>query len=108
NLKEKLSTFDTEEQMRIWLIENIKGFGMKEASHFLRNIGYKDIAIIDFHIINFLVKHNLIRFQKKSSLSIKKYLEIENILRELADKTGLSLGELDLYLWYAETGKVLK
>ena len=90
------------------LIENIKGLGMKEASHFLRNIGFKDYAIVDFHIVDILVKHGLIESQKNKSLTVKRYLEIENILRELADKLKMSLGELDLYLWYAETGKVLK
>ena len=37
-----------------------------------------------------------------------KYLEIEDILKKLAKKINLSLAELDLYLWYKETGKVLK
>ena len=88
------------------LIENIKGLGMKEASHFLRNIGFKDYAIVDFHIVDILVKHGLIENPK--TITPKKYLEIEGVLRELADKLKMSLGELDLYLWYAETGKVLK
>jgi len=38
----------------------------------------------------------------------KKYLEIEKVLEKLAKKSGLEPGELDLYLWYMETGKVLK
>ena len=37
-----------------------------------------------------------------------KYLEIEEILRKIAEKLNLNLGELDLFLWYLETGKVLK
>jgi len=88
------------------LVKNIKGLGMKEASHFLRNIGHKDVAIIDFHIVDFLVKNDLL--EKPKTLNKKKYLEIESLLREIAGLTGLSLGELDLYIWYAETGKVLK
>ena len=79
---------------------------MKEASHFLRNVGYFDLAIIDKHIINLLVAENLI--ERPKSLSAKKYVEIENILRDLARETGTTLGELDLYLWYEQTGKVLK
>ena len=79
---------------------------MKEASHFLRNIGFKDYAIIDFHIVDLLVNHSLI--EKPKTITPKKYLEIENLLRELAEKTSLSLGELDLYLWYKETRKILK
>ena len=88
------------------IVKSIKGLGMKESSHFLRNIGYKDFAIIDFHIIDFLVKNKLI--ERPKTLNKNKYLEIENILKKLAEKTDTNLGELDLYLWYHETGKVLK
>ncbi len=40
--------------------------------------------------------------------NLKKYLEIEKKLKKLAEQCSISLGELDLYLWYLETGKVLK
>ncbi len=108
NLKEILENFKDESEAREWVVKNIKGLGMKESSHFLRNIGYKNLAIIDFHIVDLLAKHNLIEKPKSKSLSPKKYIEIENLLKEIAEKTNLSLGELDLYLWYEETGKVLK
>ncbi|MBS7606373.1 MAG: N-glycosylase/DNA lyase [Candidatus Bathyarchaeia archaeon] len=92
--------------IREWLVKNVKGIGYKEASHFLRNIGFMNLAIIDFHIINVLSKYGLIKRPK--TLTRCRYLEIEGLLSEIADKIGLSLGELDLYLWYMETGKVLK
>ena len=92
--------------LREWIVKNIKGLGYKEASHFLRNIGFDDYAIIDFHIIDLLVCHNLIKRPK--TLTKGKYLEIENLLRKMAYKTNLTLAELDLYLWYMETGKILK
>lgn len=91
---------------REWIVKNIKGIGYKEASHFLRNIGYTEYAIIDFHIIDLLVKHNLI--EKPKTLTKKKYLEIEDILSEIAENLDVNLAELDLYMWYMETGKVLK
>jgi len=92
--------------LRDWIVNNIKGLGYKEASHFLRNVGFDDYAIIDFHIIDVLVNHQLIK--KPKYLSKKNYLEIEKLLRKIAKKTDLTLAELDLYLWYMETGKVLK
>ncbi len=103
-----LKEIDDDLILREWIVKNIKGVGMKEASHFLRNIGYKNLAIIDFHIIDLLVKHNLVEEPKSKSLTPKKYLEIENVLGEISRRSGLHLGELDLYLWYLETGKVLK
>ncbi|MFZ5365370.1 MAG: N-glycosylase/DNA lyase [Patescibacteria group bacterium] len=101
-LMKKLNEFE----LRNWLVENIKGLGWKEASHFLRNIGYDDLAIIDFHIIDILEKEGLI--ERPKSLNKKNYLEIENILRQIGQKAGLNLAELDLYLWYLETNTVLK
>ena len=105
-LKKNLESFDDECEAREWIVKNVKGLGFKEASHFLRNIGYQNVAIIDFHIIDLLVKNNLI--EKPKTISKKNYTEIEKVLEKISKKTGLSLGELDLYLWYEETGKVLK
>ncbi|MCD6279524.1 N-glycosylase/DNA lyase [Candidatus Micrarchaeota archaeon] len=93
-------------ELRDWLVKNVKGLGYKEACHFLRNIGYVDYAIIDFHIIDMLVKYGLI--DRYNTITKKTYLEIENVLREIAIRTKLNLAELDLYLWYMETGKILK
>ncbi len=105
-LKDILSSFKDEKSLREWLVKNVRGLGYKEASHFLRNIGYKNVAIIDYHIVDVLVRYGII--EKPKSLTRRKYLEIESILEKIAEKTGLALGELDLYLWYMETGKVLK
>src|SRR3989344_1491673 len=52
NLKKILSGDESDLKKREEIVKNIKGLGMKEASHFLRNIGYKNLAIIDFHIID--------------------------------------------------------
>lgn len=105
SLKNILSSLN-EIELREFLVKNIKGLGYKESSHFLRNIGYENFAIIDFHIINLLVKYNLIK--KPKTLTKQRYLEIESLLKEIANKLNLNLAELDLYLWYSETGKILK
>lgn len=107
-IKDIILSFDNEHDVREWLVENIKGFGYKEASHFMRNIGFEDSAIIDFHIIDLLAREKLIKRPKTKSLTRNRYLEIEEILRRLAKKVRLNLAELDLYLWYIETGKILK
>ena len=94
------------EGLREWIVKHIKGLGYKEASHFLRNIGFDDYAIIDFHIVDILEKHKLIR--KPKTMTKKRYLEIEKVLQEIGSKSKMTMAELDLYLWYLETGKVLK
>jgi N-glycosylase/DNA lyase len=96
------------EKARSWLAENIYGLGYKEASHFLRNIGRTELAIIDFHIVDVLAENGAIKRPESKSLSKKTYQEIESKLAELARLSGTSQGELDLYLWYMETGKILK
>jgi len=93
-------------EMREWLVKTVKGLGMKESSHFLRNVGYKDLAIIDFHIVDLLEREKLI--ERPKTITPKKYLEIEQVLSKLGKKVNLNLAELDLYLWYLETGKILK
>jgi N-glycosylase/DNA lyase len=94
------------DRRRALLVQNIKGLGLKEASHFLRNIGFDDYAIIDSHILDLLERHHLITRPK--TLTKKKYIEIEALLQQIATQTNLTLAELDLYLWYLETGKILK
>ena len=107
SLKTVLKTFKDKQALRDWFAENIKGISYKESSHFLRNIGYNDYAIIDFHIVDILIKNGYLK-EKPKSLNRQKYLEIENILAEISKKVKLSQGELDFYLWYLETGTVLK
>ena len=104
-LKNALDIFKGE-GLREWIVKHIKGLGYKEASHFLRNIGFDDYAIIDFHIVDILEKHKLIR--KPKTMTKKRYLEIEKVLQEIGSKSKMTMAELDLYLWYLETGKVLK
>lgn len=96
----------SERAMRDWLVKNIVGLGYKEASHFLRNIGFMNLAIIDIHIVNILARYGLI--EKPRTLTKSNYLKIEEVLGKIARRISLSLGVLDLYLWYMETGKVVK
>jgi len=89
---------------REWLVKNVKGIGWKEASHFLRNLGFKDFAILDRHVLKILVENKIIT--KPKALTKTFYLETEDKLRKVAEKLGISLAELDLYLFYLDAGKV--
>jgi len=94
-------------EAREWLRRRVRGFGMKEASHFLRNTGRKDLAIIDRHILRALAEHGAIEEVPKS-LTRRRYLEIESLLSQVAEEVGASLAELDLYIWYTRTGFVFR
>lgn len=89
------------------LVKNVKGLGYKEASHFLRNIGYRKIAILDGHIINSLHAQKVLK-SKERPHSRKTYLEMEDKMRVFADRMGIDMDELDLLFWSMKTGIVLK
>ena len=94
-------------ELREWLEKNVKGLGWKEASHFLRNIGYRDLAILDRHILKNLKRHGVIRSIPKT-LTPKRYLAIERKFREFSRAVGVTVDELDLLFWSRETGEILK
>ncbi|MDD3083419.1 MAG: N-glycosylase/DNA lyase [Candidatus ainarchaeum sp.] len=95
-------------QTREFLLKEVNGFGMKEASHFLRNIGfYEEISILDRHILKNLVKYNIIKEIPKN-LSKKKYLEIEEKMKKYCKRKKINFSELDLIFWSNETKEVLK
>lgn len=103
-LKKFVSGFESGKVAREWVL-GVKGLGMKEASHFLRNVGFRDVAIIDRHVLNLLYEHCLV---EDKQLNWERYLQIERLLEGIASELGLDLARLDLYLWFLKTGKVLK
>jgi len=105
DLLEEILKSNNEIEIREKLVENFKGIGWKEASHFLRNLGYKNFAIIDRHVLKTLKEFGVIEKIPKY-LNKKTYLEIENKLRDLANKLKISLAELDFYLFYLSSGKI--
>jgi N-glycosylase/DNA lyase len=92
--------------VRDWLVENVKGIGFKEASHFLRNTGSKDVAILDRHILSLMIEHKII--EKPKTLTPKSYLLIEKKFIKLANRLEITPAKLDLLMWYLKTGEVLK
>lgn len=93
---------------REWFVKNIKGLGYKEASHFLRNIGFgNDIAILDRHILRSLKRYGIIK-KIPSLINRKIYLNVENKMRGFSLKIGIPLQELDLLFWSEQTGFIFK
>jgi len=93
--------------MRDYLVDEVKGLGMKAASHFLRNLGCEDLAIIDVHIIKFLAEHVTnftshpttyelrVELFTKDATRINTYKWLECRFKELAKKYKLTIAELD-------------
>ena len=94
-------------ELREYLVKNIKGLGYKESSHYLRNIGHKNLAILDRHILSNLKYFGVIN-DIPVSLSKKQYLEIENKFQEFSKKVNISIDHLDLLFWSMKTGEIFK
>ncbi|KQC15062.1 MAG: hypothetical protein APR63_12840 [Desulfuromonas sp. SDB] len=108
DLRKLLNSTSRIEKLREQLVRTFRGMGYKEASHFIRNVGRSfDLAILDRHILKNLVKHKIIREIPKSINSMK-YAEIENKMKRWSEKIDIPLAELDLLLWYLETGEIFK
>lgn len=106
NIKEILKD-KSEIECRDWLVENVKGLGYKESSHFLRNVGKENLAIIDRHILRLLFEEGYL-LEKPKTVTPKIYLRIEETFNRIAERCGMSSAELDLYMWYMKTGMILK
>ena len=106
-IAEQLKSRSTSEELRLWLVKNVKGLGWKESSHFLRNIGHRNLAILDRHILRNLVRLGVLRDLPKT-LTGKNYLQIEGKFRKFSKRIGIPMDELDLLFWSMETGEILK
>ncbi|MFQ6060114.1 MAG: hypothetical protein ACE5KV_02310 [Thermoplasmata archaeon] len=76
------------------------GVGPKQASLFLRNIGFSsDIAIIDTHVLRFM---NLSGIAEKKDLSLSSdngYFRLEKRFLHYAKAMNVSAGGLDRVIW---------
>jgi len=94
-------------EKRDFLVKNVKGLGLKEASHFLRNTGHTNLAILDRHILKNLLKLNVI-YKLPKSLTPKLYLDIEARFLKYSNKIKIPMDHLDLLFWSTETGEIFK
>ncbi len=94
-------------EAREFLVKNIKGLGYKEASHYLRNVGYRNLCIVDRHVITLMHEIGVFSDTKPPSTP-KRYLDMENQIKVYAKERGYDVDELDLVLWSIKTGYVFR
>ena len=96
-----------DEQKREWLVENVDAMSWKEAAHYLRNIGYRNLAILDRHTLKHLVRCGV--FAEVPNIAGKaRYLATGEGFKKFADHVEIAMDELDLYFWASEAGLILK
>ena len=109
-IKDKIESLRNDvEELRNFFAFNpgIKGLSYKEASHFLRNIGFNGYAILDKHILNSLIEFDIID-NIKTPVTAKLYPEIEKKMKLFSNEIEIPMDELDLLLWSRRNGKILK
>jgi N-glycosylase/DNA lyase len=84
NLKSLINSFKDPLELREFfaLNKDVKGLGLTQASHFLRNIGIKGYAILDSNS--------------------------EEKMKQFANKLGIEVEKLDMLLWSTKTGHIPK
>ena len=89
-------------ELRNQIAEKVNGYGLKEAGHFLRNIGLSNnkISILDRHILRNI---NEDKIKSKSH-----YLKLEQKFLNLASSLSIPPDELDLLFWSKENGEIFK
>jgi len=99
-LSKLLARHNSEGVVREILVAKIPGIGLKEASHFLRDIGYSsNLAIIDSHVVSFLEDISAISPEEVKMISRNIYLELEGILQKLCKERNISLSVFDMAVW---------
>lgn len=99
-IKEILNHENCIQETRKNIISYSCGLGPKQASMFLRNIGYySEFAVLDKHVIDYMRIMGLTCVSENSFSSMSSYQKIETKLKSYADTYNLNLLHLDLAIW---------
>jgi len=99
-IKEILSSNDCVQETRNTIINISNGLGPKQASMFLRNVGYySEFAVLDKHVIDYMKILGMTEVSSKGFSTIRQYQIAETTLKSYADTYNVSLLHLDMAIW---------
>jgi len=99
-LRQLLESSWSEIERRRRLVEVCIGIGPKQASLFLRNVGYAtELAILDVHVLRFMNMVVLNRPARPPGTCLRAYELLEKRLRSYAEDFGTRLARLDTAIW---------
>ncbi|HNZ32377.1 MAG TPA: hypothetical protein PKJ25_09790 [Smithellaceae bacterium] len=82
------------------LVNKIFGFGPKQASLFLRRIGYcSELAVLDTHILDYLKISSGVDMKATALSKLTWYEYVESAFKRISDDFGYSVGCVDLATW---------
>ena len=100
SILELLNSASDARSARRLLASEVAGLGPKQASLFLRNIGYaKCIAVLDVHVLTYLSWVGVTDAPLKSVSTLGKYQALEDSFIEHACSFGCSPDQFDLAVW---------
>jgi len=82
------------------LVSEVAGLGPKQASLFLRNIGYAaHVAVLDVHVLTYMGWVGLTDRPVKSVSFVGKYESLEDAFIDHSNSFGYTLDRFDLAVW---------
>ena len=82
------------------LASEVSGLGPKQASLFLRNIGYAaHVAVLDIHVLTYMSWVGLTETPMRSIPTVRKYEALEDAFIEHACSFGYTPDRFDLAVW---------
>lgn len=100
-LYEFLDSFSTELEAREAIARLFPGVGFKQASMFLRDVGYASrLCVIDTHLLWYCGRMGR---RHQGAMTARKYLEIEEFLLGQSDALGVCPRVFDSAIWVAVT-----
>lgn len=101
SLKSFLSKSGSASKLRRELVRICPGIGPKQASHFLKNVGYSDeLAIIDTHIIKYMEMTYNISAKNYQLGTIDKYEHVESLYINAVKSFNYPVAIVDQAMWF--------
>ncbi len=99
-LRETLFAASSARDARELLVQQVWGFGPKQASLFLRRVGYcTELAVLDTHILDYLRVARGIDPKPSALARLSSYESIELEFQSVAREFGHPVGCVDLAMW---------
>jgi N-glycosylase/DNA lyase len=99
SLRALLRAARSSQHARRVLVTAVPGIGPKQASLFLRNVGFAhDLAVLDVHVLRYLCWMDGVSRQRTVS-GLREYERHERRIRRYAREASVTVGDLDLAVW---------
>lgn len=99
-IKKLLKNHETPQSARKHLVQCIHGFGPKQASLFLRRVGYSlELAILDVHVLDYMRYVHNVTISANELSTLQRYECAEQKFQEIVNGFNRPTGHVDLAIW---------